>query len=285
MGVRVKVIRPPALQSDRRDINVGRDNLADALRQIDPINAGLDARLVELEHSRVMPLDSFDRMVWPCDDATGSAILRNIGPEGGALTIAGSIETRPCGFVATQAARINVAASGTNARTTATWTTAPPSASMSCWVRVGSIAAGSNVVSFADSAGVPIFSLSVSTPGSSRILLGGNVRVGGTNFTINALDSEQFSIGDWHHIGVTYDGETLLGYVDGVEVASNGTPTGPINWTLGAAPRNWNLGAESASVIGFLGRQQDVRVMNVARPESWFTESYRRGVGLYREAA
>ena len=52
------------------------------------------------------------------------------------------------------------------------------------------------------------------------------IRIGGTEY--NSASGTRPSLRDnlWHHVVTTYDGETLLLYVDGVQTSSNTTPTG-----------------------------------------------------------
>lgn len=96
----------------------------------------------------------------------------------------------------------------------------------------------------------------------------------------NGLVSTEYTIplGTWSHIGLTYDGTTVLSYINGNLVSSgsglpgnifySGTP-GP--WFFGAIPSG--SGNPEESVISVC----DIRVANVVRPLSYFQNIYRQG--------
>ncbi|MFK8007335.1 MAG: LamG-like jellyroll fold domain-containing protein [Saprospiraceae bacterium] len=64
-------------------------------------------------------------------------------------------------------------------------------------------------------------------------LKGGNIEgivVGGGGFSIFPLSASFPTDGNWHHVGLVYDGDNLLLYVDGVEVGNVSTGLGPLTF-------------------------------------------------------
>jgi hypothetical protein len=96
-------------------------------------------------------------------------------------------------------------------------------------------------------------------------------------FTVDAVNAIDFygpaiNVGDWAHIVATYDGNTAMGYCNGV--AFN---PGPLTGSLGSsqpvvylgADRN-AIGAENVPDNAFLdGMLDEVRLENVARSPAW----------------
>lgn len=105
-----------------------------------------------------------------------------------------------------------------------------------------------------------------------------------TYITLNGvLQSNTMSVNDgpipqgrWCHVGGTWDGTTLRSYLNGTLVRSTnfsgtldyGSTPGP--WFTGAIPDSGTT--DSPCVI-----VQDIRVANVARPQSYFAEIYYNG--------
>lgn len=81
----------------------------------------------------------------------------------------------------------------------------------------------------------------------------------------------------WSHLGLVYDGATQKAYINGVLVGQTNA-TGSINygnsgpWFLGAIPSGSGNPEESAISIC------DVRFANIARPQSYFQDIYRKGM-------
>lgn len=98
----------------------------------------------------------------------------------------------------------------------------------------------------------------------------------------NASVSSDINIplSQWSHIGMTYDGTTILSYINGNNVGSataspggniyySGTP-GP--WFVGAIPSG--SGSPEESIISCC----DIRVANIVRSQSYFQNIYQQGV-------
>lgn len=96
--------------------------------------------------------------------------------------------------------------------------------------------------------------------------------VGGIT-TTNSL-----TLGEWSHIGFSWDGTTLKQYINGLAVAS-AAHSGTIDWGTHGP---WVFGQNPANTPegNFVGYMQDVRIANIARSASWFRTVYRAGVGL-----
>ena len=89
----------------------------------------------------------------------------------------------------------------------------------------------------------------------------------------------------WHHVGFTYDGATLIQYVDGDAVKSTSV-TGAVQWTTanpwcvyGIADTSDTTSPYWSSILA--GRVQRVRVASVARPASWWLNVWQSGMGRY----
>lgn len=111
------------------------------------------------------------------------------------------------------------------------------------------------------------------------------ITVGAASVKSFVSGSIRVTVSKWNHIGLTYDGTTLRGYINGVAagtLASSGSMDygthGP--WTLGGEVS----GADSLNN----GIIDDVRVANVVRSVDWFSNVAANGLstprlGLYEQ--
>lgn len=84
----------------------------------------------------------------------------------------------------------------------------------------------------------------------------------------------------WCHIGMTYDGVTVDGYINGNNVGTNvASPAGnifysgtPGPWFIGAIPSGSGSPEESSASYC------DIRIANVVRPQSYFQNIYQSGI-------
>ena len=111
-----------------------------------------------------------------------------------------------------------------------------------------------------------------SNSGSTYSLVTSINGVGGIT-TTNVL-----TLGEWNHLGFSWDGVTVKQYVNGALTAS-AAHGGSIDWGTHGP---WIFGQNPAATAesNFVGLMQDVRIANVARSASWFRMVYRAGVGL-----
>jgi hypothetical protein len=111
-------------------------------------------------------------------------------------------------------------------------------------------------------------------------LTGGIGQAGG-----DAVVPNEFSIplGTWSHIGMTYNGTTVLAYINGNNVGSGtASPTGnifysgtPGPWFMGAIPSGSGSPEESSASYC------DVRIANVVRDQSYFQNIYQNATLNY----
>ena len=100
-----------------------------------------------------------------------------------------------------------------------------------------------------------------------EILADRTVSAGGINLT-TVSSGVIASLNAWHHMAVTYDGTTMLTYLDGIMVGSQADASG-LDW--GGAPEQalpWWIGNSqqptTANRRGFLGYVEDVRIITRA---------------------
>lgn len=106
------------------------------------------------------------------------------------------------------------------------------------------------------------------------------IRTDASNNGGNALVSSEFTVplGAWSHVGITYDGTTVQAFINGNLVSTGvASPTGNVNygtgpWFFGAIPGGSGNPEEAPYSVC------DVRVANVVRPQSYFTNIYKNGV-------
>ncbi len=109
------------------------------------------------------------------------------------------------------------------------------------------------------------------------LLTGGIGQAGGNALIPNELT---IPLHTWSHIGMTYDGTTVLAYINGNNVGSGvASPTGnifysgtPGPWFIGAIPSGSGSPEESSASYC------DIRVANVVRPQSYFANIYKNGI-------
>lgn len=104
------------------------------------------------------------------------------------------------------------------------------------------------------------------------------VTTGGTLQLLRTPTSYTVPIGKWCHIGGTWDGTTLRFYING-SLATSANFTGSIDYGSGASGKWYTGGIPGTGV-----NQdppiivQDIRVANVARPQSYFANIYYNGI-------
>lgn len=106
---------------------------------------------------------------------------------------------------------------------------------------------------------------------------------GGAGGSAIAVNDFNIPLNTWTHIGLTYDGTTILSYINGNNVSSTTTsPTGnvfysgtPGPWFMGAIPSG--SGNPEECQAGFC----DVRIANVVRNQAYFQNIYQNAILNY----
>lgn len=83
--------------------------------------------------------------------------------------------------------------------------------------------------------------------------------------------------GNWHHIGVTWDGYNMKGYIDGNLAAHTVIGTGSTNLDYGS-DGTWFMGALAGGDGAVNLIVDDVRAENIARPAQYFLDVYNSAI-------
>ena len=151
----------------------------------------------------------------------------------------------------------------------------PANVTLSAWVRKDSQTGNMAIVEKAEGGG---YLLGWSSSNCATNNLNMAAFLGGTWRCANYSGSD-LTPDVWHHVVGTYDGETVLLYFDGREVASNTAPSGPIAYTTDAPA----CIGEEATLGGctegsnFMGKIDDVRIYSRALSASEVTKLYQSG--------
>lgn len=102
--------------------------------------------------------------------------------------------------------------------------------------------------------------------------------INGTLRSVQTPVAYPIPVGRWSHIGSTWDGTTLTFYLNGILVASTSAFPGSIDygssnrgqWYVGGIPGS-TTNQEAPAIV------QDIRLANVARPQSYFANIYYNG--------
>ena len=102
-----------------------------------------------------------------------------------------------------------------------------PHITVMAWVRIQGSAASVNDHSiYAQDSGDRNFQFRISDESGVIGACRGIIFIGGSNF---AQNTSVLTLNRWHHCAMTYDGETLRMFLDGVADGVNTTPTGDMN--------------------------------------------------------
>jgi hypothetical protein len=118
------------------------------------------------------------------------------------------------------------------------------------------------------------------TPSEDPSLIAAEVNSASSGTGAALSVTEPVTLGEWHHVGASYDGTTLRLYLDGTEVGSLSRSV-TMGYTSGTNDV-WCLGGNpAASEENVKGRMKDVRIAQVARDAAWFRQVYQRGRGTW----
>lgn len=104
------------------------------------------------------------------------------------------------------------------------------------------------------------------------------ITLNGTLQVISNSSRYPMPVGRWFHLGGTWDGTTLKMYINGTVVSSSNFG-GVIDFNGNSARGKWYAGAVpgSGTIAAAPIIVQDVRVANIARPQSYFANIYFNG--------
>lgn len=105
-----------------------------------------------------------------------------------------------------------------------------------------------------------------------------DLSIGGADVGLNLTVGKIFT-GIWYHVGMTYDGANVKIYLNG-DLISSVAQTGNIDW--GSNNQDWAIGNNHIPATAnrpFIGKIDDVRIANIARPASYFQSVYQLGIG------
>lgn len=226
--------------------------------------------------ARPYPADADDLHVWALTETSGSTFA-NSGSSSLALTASGSVSVGVPGmWDAALSLWPSTAASAASANTTDDPTSGNVTASI--WVYLISSGNSCMFARFARPASptpwsMPYIAWMLSRDGGVTKFALANGASGYNQ--ISTSTAPEMVVGQWNHVGLTFDGSTLRGYVNG-QLAASGAVSGSVYYTS-AAP--YSVGSDRTSTFDSVrAHYVDARVASVARPASWFREVYLRGL-------
>jgi len=222
--------------------------------------------------TRVAP-DGNDLIVWALDDAAGTTNPVNTGSTGGAsnLSLAAGVTMGRNGLFGACAS----VDSGGTANLNGAAAVQPGTFTASLWFRTMSYPCAILTRVHGVSEGPNNFSVGIEFASNYTPVI--SVRTAFTGLlSVGSTTVAKSWWGQWNHVGCTYDGSTLIGYLNGDSIGSIGgggamdyDPSFP--WTIGGV-----------GVLGSTpsGRFDDVRIASVARPASWFASVFKAAFQL-----
>jgi hypothetical protein len=100
-----------------------------------------------------------------------------------------------------------------------------------------------------------------------------NITVGGTRYAAENTSGTEWSGSTWFMASLTYDGETVRGYINGVVDATNTSPSGNIDY-----PENADIafGTRTEYDVGewLAGIIDEIRISNIERSADWLKFTY-----------
>lgn len=225
-----------------------------------------------------VPKDSDDLAVWALDDTSGTTVTNTGSASSSNLTASGNVTLggagpwgrsgRFYGGIAKGAASVQPAYPLT----------------VSCWVHLYGYPDGTPtsytrlVCRPVNGYSNPYMSFTLTIDNNGLIAAEVNSASSGTGAAFSV--AEPVTLGEWHHVGASYDGTTLRLYLDGTEVGSLSRSV-TMGYTSGTNDV-WCLGGNpAASEENVKGRMKDVRIAQVARDAAWFRQVYQRGRGTW----
>jgi prepilin-type N-terminal cleavage/methylation domain-containing protein len=131
-----------------------------------------------------------------------------------------------------------------------------PAVTFGAWIKPNNLSADQRVISKTQTGGYQLSFNEGTCPGEicGFVFVGGGYHV--VRHPVSAL-----TVGKWHHLMASYDGETFKLYLDGKEIGSNATPSGPIQYSIANALCIGNEpGATCTDGSFFNGHIDEVRI-------------------------
>jgi hypothetical protein len=100
-----------------------------------------------------------------------------------------------------------------------------------------------------------------------------NITVGATRYAAENTSGTEWSGSTWFMASLTYDGETVRGYINGVEDATNTSPSGNIDYGENA---DLAFGTRTEYDAGewLAGIADEIRISNIERSADWLKFTY-----------
>ena len=239
---------------------------------------------------RIYPADSDDLLVWELQEAAGATTAVNTGTASSADlsfyngTGASSFDGwGPFGRAWTNV-HTGDTSTGDALYGAASATPNGAAVTISIWVRPHWAISGHGVYfgkAHAASAWAdPYISLDIYHFTDGYLRVGANISGTGQTIVANTALATlaHVNIGEWAHVGATYDGTTVRMYKNGALVGT-GAHSGTISWNTDGP---WFIGSAYTSSYhnhGTGGQFRGARVANVVRSQTWFKDVYAYGIG------
>ncbi len=131
---------------------------------------------------------------------------------------------------------------------------------ISCWIRPTTLSKSQGIIGKYSSFAASPYSILMLSDGRCEIVIGN-----GTNYGLIYISSSYFTVGQWTHLVITYDGSVLKGYVNGTLRASQ-----QFDYTLSANSADLLIGKHSSCY--FEGDIDKVKLYNYALSTNELTE-------------
>ncbi len=227
------------------------------------------------------PIDSNDVLVWTLDEASSFA---NSGSATGIsnLSILGTVNTQRLGLFGNCAEFPSLIGQNSIHGASTYGSAIGNNITISCWFNPENVSgSGSSTQYFVfkgyNTAWSGAFGLGIGISFNNNTI-GYDLPIGGTDVGQN-LTGPKLANGVWYHVGMTYDGSFVKIYLNGDLVFST-AQTGNIDWGLNN--QDWAIGNNHIPATAnrpFVGKIDDVRIANIARPASYFQSVYQLGIG------
>jgi len=237
--------------------------------------------------TRTLP-DANDRIIWVCNDPSGSTIINNTGFIGNNGDLTNKNLNPVLGAQGFFSDGLYLPGSTTNKDYFSGANTFQPTViSVSAWVYCRSYTVTSNNAPFVGKVyrndntwTAPFYSVFLGLNGNTGNWMAG-ITTGSVLRTVTISNTlHPFPLNVWTHVGMTYDESTLRVYINGILIESLVIAqsidygTGGV-WFLGAVPPTNATGADEGAFI-----LNDIRIADVVRSLDYFKNVYSQGINI-----